>query len=147
MKPGLKSDTAKSTKNLAKQAAKQIAQEPFEILKQAGKQVVGGETLKYPTPQEVPQTQSPGGVTPELREKIKEKDTRLIEALEKEIEDIKVQKKMEEQKGVEKAPPQEAPKPLVEPLTRRSRKLFSFGPKAQAERQKTRVEKPLPPTG
>jgi len=135
-------------KKVVKQVAKQIVQEPLEILKQAGKQVAEGETLKYPIPQEVPQTQSPGGgVTPELREKIKEKDTRLIEALEKEIEDIKAQKKMEEQKRVEKASPQEAPKALLEPSTKRSRKLFSFGSKAQAERQKTRVEKPLPPTG
>lgn len=147
MKPGIKSDTAKAGKNLAKQAVKQIAQEPFEILKQAGKQVIGGETLKPPTPQEGPQTQGPRGVSPELREKIKKKDTRLIEALEKEIEDIKVQKKLAEQKRLEAAQPPEAPKPLVEPSTKRSRKLFSFGPKAQAERQKTRVEKPLPPTG
>ncbi|KKT67526.1 MAG: hypothetical protein UX25_C0032G0003 [Candidatus Woesebacteria bacterium GW2011_GWC2_45_9] len=133
-------------KKAVKQVAKTIAQEPFEILKQAGKQVVGGETLKNQTPQRLPQSQSPG-VSPELREKIKEKDTRLIEALEKEIEDIKAQKKLEEQKRIEKAPPQEAPEPLVEPSTKRSRKLFSFGAKTQAERQKTRVEKPLPPSG
>ncbi len=138
MKPGIKSDTAKSAKSLAQQAARQIAQEPFEILKQAEKQVVGGEA---------PQTQRSEPVNPELREKIKEKDTRLIEALEKEIEDIKAQKKMEEQKRAEKAPSPEAPEPLVEPSTKRSRKLFSFGPKTQAERQKTRVEKILPPTG
>ncbi len=138
MKPGIKSDTAKSAKSLAQQAARQVAREPFEILKQAGRQVVGGE---------VPQTQSSEPVNPELREKIKEKDTRLIEALEKEIEDIKAQKKLAEQKRVEKAPPQETPKPLVEPSTKRSRRLFSFGPKTQAERQKTRVEKPLPPSG
>ena len=131
-------------KKTVKQVAKQIAQEPFEILKQAAEQVARGETLKYQKPQEVPQT--PGPVTPELKEKIREKDTRLIEALEKEIEDIKAQKKMEEQKRIEEAP-QEAPKPLVEPSTKRSRKLFSFGAKTQAERQKTRVEKPLPPSG
>lgn len=125
-------------KKVAQQVVKQIAQEPFEILKQAGKQVVGGEA---------PQTQSSEPVNPELREKIKEKDTRLIEALEKEIEDIKAQKKLAEQKRLGVVPPPEAPKPLVEPSTKRSRKLFSFGPKAQAERQRTRVEKPLPPTG
>lgn len=134
-------------KKTVKQVAKQIAREPLEILKQTGEQVAGGETLRYPTPQERPQTQSPGGVTPELKDKIKEKDTRLLQALEKEIEDIRAQKKLEEQKRVEQAPPPEAPKPLLEPSAKRSRKLFSFGPKAQAERQKTRVEKPLPPSG
>lgn len=147
MKPGIKSDTTKSVKGLTKQVARQVAQEPFEILKQAGKQVVGGETLKYQAPQEVPQTQGPGVAIPELKEKIKEKDTRLIEALEKEIEDIKAQKKLEEQKRLEEAQAPEAKKPLVEPSTKRSRKLFSFGAKTQAERQKTRVEKPLPPSG
>ena len=146
MKPGIKSDTAKSAKSLAGQAAKQIAQEPLEILKQAGKQVAAGETLRQPTQPEGLPTQSLG-VSPELKEKIKEKDTRLIEALEKEIEDIKAQKKLEEQKRVEQVPPPEAPKSLVEPLTKRSRKLFSFGAKTQAERQKTRVEKILPTSG
>lgn len=144
MKSGIKSDAGKSARDLAKQAAKQIAREPLEILKQAGRQV-GGEVLRTPTSQERAQTQSTGPANPELREKIKVQDRRLIEALEKEIEDIKVQKKMAEQP--EPQPKMESQKPLVEPSTKPSRKLFSFGPKAQAERQKTRVEKPIPTSG
>lgn len=132
-------------KQVVKQVARQIAREPLEILKQTGKQV-GGEVLRTPMSHEGPQTQSSGPLNPELKEKIKVQDRRLIEALEKEIEDIKAQKKMAQQAGEAQAKV-EPPKPLVEPSTKRSRKLFSFGPKAQAERQKTRVEKPLQPSG
>ena len=145
MKLGIKSDTGKSARDLAKQAAKQIAREPLEILKQAGRQV-GGEVLPAPTPQEGLQEQGANAVKPELREKIKSQDRRLIQALEKEIEDIKAQKKMAGE-AQESQPQEEPQKPLVEPSTKPSRKLFSFGRKAQAERQKTRVEKPIPTSG
>lgn len=126
---------------------KQVAQEPFEILKQAARQVVGTENLRVQKPQEVAQPQRPEPAYSQPEEKIKEKDTRLIEALEKEIEDIRAQKKMQEQRVKEEPLPRKAPEPLVEPSTKRSRRLFSFGRKTQAERQKTRVEKPLPPSG
>ena len=144
MKPGIKVGAGKSARDLAKQAAKQIAREPLEILKQAGRQV-GGEALRPQTPQEGPQAQGAEPVKPELKEKIKAQDRRLIQALEKEIEDIKAQKEMAGQQ--EPQPKAEPQKPLVEPSTKPSRKLFSFGPKAQAERQKTRVEKPIPTSG
>ena len=147
MKPGIKSDTAKSAKSLAGQAAKQIAQEPLEILKQAGKQLAGeGQKPMEVAPPTV-ETRVFLGVPPEEKKRIQTRDTRLLQALEEEIKDIRKQKEMEEQKRIEQLAPQVAPKPLVEPSTKRSRKLFSFGPKAQAERQKTRVERPLPPSG
>lgn len=133
-------------KKVVTQVARQIAQEPIEILKQGGKQIEGAETLRTQAPQEAP-NQSSEQTNKQPEQKIKEKDTRLIEALEKEIEDIRAQKKMQEQKAKGELPPPEAPEPLVEPSTKRSRRLFSFGRKTQAERQKTRVEKPLPPSG
>ncbi|MBI4153677.1 hypothetical protein HY503_01645 [Candidatus Woesebacteria bacterium] len=133
-------------KRIVKQVARQIVQEPLEILKQGGKQIARTETLRTQKPQGAP-NQSSEETNKQLEQKIKEKDTRLIAALEKEIEDIRTQKKIEEQKAKEQPQPPEVKKPLVEPSTKRSRRLFSFGPKAQAERQKTRVEKPLPPTG
>ena len=48
MKTGLAQDTAKSAKNLAQQIAKQMAQEPLEILKTAGEQITGSETPNQP---------------------------------------------------------------------------------------------------
>lgn len=133
-------------KKVVTQVARQIAQEPIEILKQGGKQIAATETLRTQAPQEAP-NESSEQTNKQPEQKIKEKDTRLIEALEKEIEDIRAQKKMQEQKAKGQLPPPEAPEPLVEPSTKRSRRLFSFGRKTQAERQKTRVEKPLPPSG
>lgn len=38
-------------------------------------------------------------------------------------------------------------KSLVEPAPRKSRRLFAFGQKEKAESLKTRVERPLPPSG
>lgn len=134
-------------KKVAQQVAKQIAREPLEILKQAGKQLAGEGQKPMEVAPPTLETQTSPGVPLEEKKRIQTRDTRLLQALEEEIKDIRKQKEMEEQKAKEQPASQEAPKPLVEPSTKRSRKLFSFGPKTQAERQKTRVEKPLPPTG
>jgi glutathione peroxidase-family protein len=173
---GTINDTKKTTQQIAQQVAKQIAEEPFEILKQAGKQVSGTE------PQEESSTRGPleekKEVTPQLKEKIKVQGERQLQALQKEVEDIKEQKIFANlQKRIaegEEVPLDDYPelsreekevlkaqmlavlarkkkvaeeKPLVEPAVKPSRKLFDFGPKTQAERQKTHVERPLPPSG
>ena len=137
-------------KKVIKQVARQIAQEPLEILKQTGKQVVG-EVQKpmevVPSTPEAPRVLL--GVPFEEKKRIQTRDTRLIQALEEEIKDIRKQKEMEEAKRMREEEPQkvEEQKPLPSVPTKPSRRLFAFGAKAQAEKQKTRVEKPLPPSG
>ncbi|MEK7113077.1 MAG: hypothetical protein AAB875_07245 [Patescibacteria group bacterium] len=137
-------------KKAIKQVARQIAQEPLETLRQAGKQVVG-EVQKpmevAPSTPEAPRV-SPG-VPLEEKKRIQTRDTRLIQALEEEIKDIRKQKEVEEAERMQEEEPQkiEKRKPLPSVPTKPSRRLFAFGAKAQAEKQKTRVEKPLPPSG
>lgn len=46
----ISSDVTKSAKTIAQKAAKQIAQEPFEVLKQARRQVTGEEAERPPQP-------------------------------------------------------------------------------------------------
>lgn len=153
MKTGVIADTTKTTKNLAKQAAKQIAREPFEVLKTAGRQVTGMEAGKSAA-QEAPQTADVQKPKPEevaLGQKIKEKDTRLIQALEAEIKEIRERKAREEEQEkilqAQETKKEEEPKTLVEPAAKKGRKLFGFGQKGQAEKLQTRVEKPVPPSG
>lgn len=126
-------------KNIAKQAAKQIVQEPLEILKQVGEQVAGtpsGEDRTQQRPAEKP-------VTQEEVQKKQAKSRSLYKALQSELNDIEVRKAREAQveQQVQNPPLQE--KQLVEPATKRSRKLFNIGQKAQAQKQQTHVEKPV----
>jgi hypothetical protein len=140
MKPGIASDTKKSGKSLAQKIARQVAQEPFEILKEAGREVTGTQE-----PTRAEDTHSQEEI--KLREaKDKAQSKRQIDALAKELKDIQT---ISEQKAQEKAAPEpeKAVKPVVEPTTKRSRRFLGIGPKTQAERQKTRVEKILPPSG
>jgi hypothetical protein len=140
MKPGIASDTKKSGKSLAQQIARQMGQEPFEILKEAGREVMG---TQEPMKRENARFQE----EVKLREaKDKAQSKRQIEALEKELKDIQT---ISAQKAQERAAPEpkKVVEPVVEPTPKRSRRFLGFGPKAQAERQKTRVEKILPPTG
>ncbi len=124
-------------KNIAKQAAKQIAQEPLEILKQAGEQVAGAPSVEA-KPQQ-PQAEKPV-TTQEVQQK-KAKARSLYTALENELREIQVKQAQEQQVG-EEVQPQIQEKPLVEPATKPSRRFLGFGPKAHVERQKTHVERP-----
>lgn len=170
-------NTAQTTKNLAKQIARQIAQEPLEVLKTASSQVAGGEGM----PQSESQ-QRPTGEKPELsgQQELqdKAKSGRRMEALDRELKDIKrerifkeLQRKITqgqevyleeypelsmEQRQVLKAEMEvvqnrraqaSAEKPLQEPAAKKGRKLFNFGKKQEVMRQQTRVEKPVPPSG
>lgn len=172
-------DTKKTTQQMAKQVARQMAQEPLEILKTAGQQISGAEA---PTPdssrgplQEPKEPKKEEEM--QLKRKIEVQGQRQMQALQKELQDMEGQKLLNdllkrisggeiiplenypqlstEQKDVLKAQMEaiktqkEAAareKPVVEPGTKKSRKLFGFG-SSQAEKQKTHVEKPLSPSG
>ena len=91
MKSGIGSDTAKSAKNLAQAIAKQIAGEPLEVLKTAKEQAMGVEAAENP-PTESNVSNLENKTTNDQKEQIdKLKSARRIEALNREISDIKKQ--------------------------------------------------------
>lgn len=168
----------KSAKDLAKQIAKQAAQEPLEVLKSAREQTFGGEEPKpLENPQGAQQTKSPEQAKGQ-EENDKIKSGRRLEALNKELEDMhkqtvfkdlqeKIMRGEEvpleeyseltiEQKQVLKAQmealrmqkmKEEGQTPVLQVPT--SKKGRRFGPtrKQEAEKQQTRVEKPVPSSG
>lgn len=152
LKPGLANDTTQSAKNLAQTIAKQIAREPWEILKQGGRQITGTEEL-----------QRKGGMGQDInddsfeenQELVSERDRvrsqRLMQALQAELDEIKKKRQQEKilkQKQEELAEEEKkVEKPLVEPAVKRGRQLFNFGKKTQMQRQQTQTERPLPPSG
>ena len=147
---GVVSDSAKSAKNLAKQVARQMAREPLEVLRAAGTQVGGGERMP-PTPT-APGVSSPKEPSPQDKAKIEAQGQRQLAALEAEIRDIQKSQQQEvaikiqqEQAALAQSQAQEKEPPKIP--SKPSRRLFGIGQKAQAEKQKTRVEKPLPPSG
>lgn len=161
-----KSNSAKQSKNLAYQIAKQIAQEPIEIAKTALGQVSGLEKDQKDQNNSKGQNKENDLETVQneklLEQKNKAQGQRQIQALENELKDIVERKKLkkqkeevfeQEQKLAEDEKQQASP--LIEPSVKKSRNFFTaFGrkPKAaqgslQAERQKTRVERVIPPTG
>jgi len=146
---GIVADSAKSAKSLAQQVARQMAREPLEVLKEAGQQVAGTEELisqETAVPKET-------GILPEEKARIESQGARQLAALEEELKDIRIEKGRKEliQKEEERAQAiaQENQKNEALPAipAKRSRRMFGFGQKAQAEKQKTRIEKPLPPSG
>lgn len=158
-KPTITSDAAKSAKNLAQTIAKQMAQEPWEILKQAGSQAAGLEGMeKFQTDSEM----APGrDGTAEQRQNeklISERDKirsqRLIAALEAELKEIRDARAQNEAAKVrreeaEKAQAQaDTPKPVMESQAKKGRRFLSFGgKKSQMQKQQTQTERPLPPSG
>lgn len=147
---GVVSDSTKSAKNLAKQIARQMAREPLEVLKAAGQQVGGAEVAAPP----------PGaregllakGPSPQEKAKIEALGQRQLAALEAEIKDIQTSRQQEaalkaQQEQQIAAQAQAEEKELPKVPSRPSRRFFGIGQKAQAEKQKTRVEKPLPLSG
>lgn len=171
---GITSNVGKSTQQLAQDAVRKVAAEPWEILKTARSQVAEKPQEQIQAKKE----QSPSDEAEKLNQKDKAVSVRQIEALEKEISDIEKDKLLKElQRKISQGEeiyleeyPQLSPdqkqvlqaqieavkirnqqltteKPLQEPAPRKGRRLFSFGRKTQAERQQTRVERPLPPSG
>lgn len=152
-KPGLAGDTTKSAKNLAQTIAKKIAQEPWEILKQAGEQVAGTEQMQEKGELEQQTTDGSFNQNQEiLSQRDKVRSQRLMQALESELDDIKKKKEQERvMKAQEEQMAREQQKntepPLIEPAARKGRRLFNFGKKTQVQRQQTQTERPLPPSG
>ncbi len=148
-------NTKKSAKQIAQDAAKKIAREPLEILKSAGSQVAGTE--KTPEgPRENQASQQPPqetGKPPVSEAEINAKSKRLMEALEKELEDIKKLKDQEalqeeQQEVVEEAQKVEANKaqPLVEPITAKKKHQMP-GMQGKLDKLKKKSEIRMPPSG
>ncbi len=174
-------NTAQTTKNLAQKIARQMAQEPLEILKTARGQVTGETSA---TPEQTSEKES-GGVQEkiahnqqELQDKVK--GGRQMEAFLRELEDIRKQnifKELQrriaegeevfledypelsiEQKQVLKAQMEavkfqkqqaeyvQSQEGFKTPVSKKGRR-FGQGQKQEAEKQQTRVEKPIPPSG
>ena len=171
---------AKTTGNIAQKAARQIAGEPFEILKKGAAQISGLETKPQTNDGSEPKIAESLKVNQEEERLVKERDSRRLQALESEMLEIRrlrIVKELQEritsgeqvylvnypelsyeqrdvlkaqiaavaarklQEGVGK-------ETLAEPKSKPSRRFLGFGVgKTQAQRQQTRVEKPLPPSG
>lgn len=143
----------KSGGQITKQAVKQIAQEPFEVLKTVAKQVSGSETSASasPPPPNKPQASVSEIEVKNLNEKDKTQSRVMYESLQKEIQAIYVQKKEKERQTKElaelqKASAQQEGKPLVEPVTRRSRNPLKGMAKKISDMGK-RAEIRMPPSG
>ncbi|HKB88574.1 MAG TPA: hypothetical protein VKC53_02895 [Patescibacteria group bacterium] len=173
----LAQDTAKSAKNLAQQVAKQLAQEPLEILKNVREQATGEVLSGQDTPQpnqnndQRKQIEQQGQLNDEL------KSGRRMEALNRELDDIRKQKQFSElQKRISEGEVislEEYPELSMEqkqvlnaqmeavknqiamqnarvdssPLFGSSKPSRRFGQKQAAQKEQTRVEKPVPPSG
>jgi len=161
----LKSDPAKQSKKLAGQIAKQIAREPFEIAKSAVREVSGLETPKANSEsnnniQNGNKPKNPPENEQLLEQQKKAQGKRQLQALENEMKEIIERKKMEKQQAdfaqqqedVLKKEDKES-SPLLIPTSKKTRNIFAGlrrKPKQntlQAERQKTRVERVMPPSG
>jgi hypothetical protein len=169
-----------SAGDLARKIARQMAQEPLEVLKTAREQIENPETVP-PQPQQSDESQQKA-LTEQQKLQDKMKSSRRMEALNQELADIhkqdifkdlqeKITQGIEvpledypelsmEQKQVLKAQMEavkyqkqqaiynESRGSLLSVSSKPSRK-FGIGrsQKAEAERQQTRVEKPVPPSG
>ena len=161
MKTGTLSDTKKTVKDMAKQSAKQILAEPFEILKKAGEQVAGFENKENSfdkgnsqlPPEQNRQVQG----EQVLKQKLEAQGQRQIQALETEIKDIRREKEIaKEQKIIaqnqkENLASQKKP-PLIEPSSKQSRNIFSVMKKKASsllgvQRQQRQTETAKSPTG
>lgn len=158
----------------AQQIAKQIAQEPLEILKNVRDRVSGDQIPRQGEREKDIKTEN---YQTELQDKAK--SSRLVEAYQRELDDIRrenlfkdLQRKISqgeetpledypelslEQKQVLKAQMEAVAKrttansqqttTLVEPAAKKGRRLFNFGKKTEVKRQQTRVENIVPPSG
>lgn len=169
-----------SAKNLAQQIAKQMAQEPLEILKAAKDQVAASETT--PSNPQSSQGNESQQKSVENQQKLQDnmRSTRRMEALNQELKDIRkqdlfkdLQNKISqgvdvpiadyteltmEQKQVlmaQKEAYQNQKSKMenqntsadIPAIRSKPSRRFGAGQKQEAERQQTRVEKPVPPSG
>ena len=176
---GTAKQTTQTTRDLAQKIARQIAQEPLEILKDASSQVVGPEIVH---PQEKQNSQnSQSTLNPQEKSLDQMKSGRRMEALNQELKDIHkqdvfkdLQRKITEgvevpledypelsmeQKQVLKAQMEAVKTQMtnakyandksleVPAISSKPSRRFGAGQKHEAEKQQTRVEKPVPPSG
>lgn len=171
----LAQDTTKSAKNLAKAIAKQMAREPLEILKNSREQVTGEKLTPLDTSQPQEDAQKEVNDANMLNDRLK--STRMVEALNREITDIQKQDLFSdlqrritegeeipledfqelsfEQRDVLKAQMEamQIQKAKVKsqnigtPLFGSSKPTRKIGQKQAAQKEQTRVEKPVPPSG
>lgn len=180
-------------KQSLKKTARQIQNEPLEILRSAAKQVTGDENIKLPWEESETsdksneekqgsnsQVNDPGREEKEYKKRVAEQDGRRLEALESELLDIRRQKKFNEllskiQNG-EDVPIEEFQELSVEqrdvlkaqleatqkrkqaqlqqqssgipmPTSKQGRQMGAGARKRSAQKETTRVEKPVPPSG
>jgi len=181
--PNIPAKASDSAKKMAQSIAKQLAQEPLEILKDAAAQVTGVETQRpqenYQQPQNTDNQTKLIHDQQELQDKMR--SSRRMEAYTRELEDIRKQdvfKKLQERisQGIE-VPLNDYSELSMEQKqvlnaqmeavkfqkrqaaymesqnsgslfgsSKKSRRMGS-GQKQEAEKQQTRVEKPVPPSG
>ncbi|SRR3989339_1001403 len=132
--------------NTAQTKAKQIAQnEPWEILKEAGRQITGEEQIQE---QEISEQQ----IVNDNSERDKVRSQRLMQALQTELDEIKKKKEQkkllkQQQEQIAQEQQKNVAPALVEPAGKKGRRLFNFGKKTQMQRQQTQTERPIPPSG
>lgn len=149
----IKTGVAKTAQQIAQQTARQIAQEPIEVVKAAGKQVSGVEsTLSIASPATVDKpTQVSQEEIKNLNEKDQTQSKMMYENLQNEIQLIAQQKKDKEEQEkalsqAQKTEADQAPKALVEVGTKPSRNpLRGMGKKLSD--LKKRAEIRMPPSG
>ncbi|MEJ2441745.1 MAG: hypothetical protein P8Y06_02385, partial [Patescibacteria group bacterium] len=127
----------------------QMAQEPLEILKTAGKQVSEKESVPSRPIETTEKTQDPS--VDEAKEKAQSK--RMLTALENEIEEIRKKKKLEREQELrqeeaqkERAEEEEKKKPLPVTPSKPSRGALR-GMKGKLKKLKTKAEIRMPPSG
>ena len=176
MKGGILSDTGKSAKQIARDAVRKMAGEPFEILKKATGEMIS-PPVAVSTQQPNPETRPP--VSGKNEDEVKKKDLRTVEALNQEIKDIQrnkliaeIQKRIDLGKTVSFEKYTELPQSQIEILKKQQEQVaerkkyedqmnkkvlseavpkkgrrFSIGRKKAAERESVKTESPLPPSG
>jgi hypothetical protein len=163
--------------SIARNIARKVAEEPMEILKEAGEQITGqnisGESNEMPAVQTEKDSSYESG-------RDDERSQRLFGALQKEIEDIRKQDLfgdlqakisqgievplddykelsmeqkqvlMAQMEAVRNRQKQASDKGLVNnvpAIHSKPSRRFGAGQKHEAEKQQTRIEKPIPPSG
>lgn len=133
---------AKTTKDLAKKIARQVAREPGEVIKTAEKQITGGEVqapkVEGKAPIEVPEAQ---------KEKLEIQRQRMITALQNELKDIQKkgeEKKVEAEKAEELKEEKKKEKPagLPQVSTKPGRRLVGWGLKKKQLQTQVETRQP-----
>ena len=145
----IKQDVAKSVKDLARDAAKKMANEPLEMAREATKSVAD----EGPLPETEQPTSRKTDQTPQISQgekiQMEQKSRNLMVALENELKDIRMQKKKkeEEQKAAEQNQKQEGTSnPEILTQTAKPGRKFGAGIKAHVQKLSKSTETRQPPS-